>query len=127
MRYALIIFCLAFANSPALAEEIVLEPKTFDTVEPVHMLPQLVPGKLRSVKINKPDNAVAPEGNFEWGRLVLGERKYLFCMEKDGKEYKNLYLDSDGDSNLKEEKQLYLYYPRIPRPRDSVPFREVLH
>jgi len=101
MRFSVVVAVILLCSA-LFADEVLLEPQTNKSNEPFAS---------RSNAINylkymeKPEGIVAPEGASHWGKLVLGEKRYLLCVVS-GKEKDRLYLDRDSDKDLAEETPL---------------------
>jgi hypothetical protein len=92
---------LVFAAS-ADAVEVTLKPHT------ASFAPRFVSNDFARCEALKgaPEGVKAPEGEFTWGRLVLGEHDYLFACHtpKDRQAEGRIFVDRDGDEDLAEEK-----------------------
>lgn len=92
---------MTFLLSVTFADEVVLSPQTRKANRPfVERSPAV-----RFEGTARPEGVTPPEGDLIWGRLILGEKSYTVCiLTEDDKE--KLYIDRDGDMNLKEETPL---------------------
>jgi hypothetical protein len=104
MKRFVILALVALWAGPALAEEVALEPTHLDwsmVLMPQGGEPGTFP--VRYEKISAPEGVTAPEGTLRWGRLHVGKKSHLLCMVMKGRQEGCLWLDRDGDRDLKEE------------------------
>ena len=100
MRLFLTLTAFLLLVSPAIAGEIMLEPETTALDKPFLSTGTAIQFKNTS----RPEDCIAPKGEFDWYTLKLGEKTYLCCILKENNSPVKLYIDRDADNDLAEEK-----------------------